>query len=231
MGDENLASKQTGKNRGRKWVKYERTYSNSMWHTGYKRLDDGRWFISYEDDASRLLTGFGVFDEATTEHAIRVLHQAISRYGKPASILTDHGSQFYASAAECKGVGGSEFEKELVRLGIRQILARAMHPQTNGKLARFHGEMQRKLHFFIEASAGKTVHSRGEDSGHVGSPFHTKGETDPVSRFVDWYNNDRPHMSLDRDKRETPAQAFARKMPPNGEAVIDEQTGEEYHGN
>ena len=40
-------------------VRYERTYSNSMWHTDYKLLDDGRWFIAYQDDASRFLTGFG----------------------------------------------------------------------------------------------------------------------------------------------------------------------------
>ena len=174
LRDENLASKQPKKNRRRKWVRFERTYSNSMWHTDYKQLDDGRWFISYEDDASRFLTGFGVFDEATTEHAVQVLHEAIAGYGKPASILTDHGSQFYANASEHKRKGESEFEKELARLDIKHILARVRHPQTNGKLERFHGELQRKLPPFIEASADKTVRSRGGDSGHVGSPFHTR---------------------------------------------------------
>lgn len=43
-----------------------------------------------------------------------------------------------------------------------------------------------------------------------------------------WYNYDRPHMSLGRDGEETPAEAYARKMPPRGEIVVDEQTGEEY---
>ena len=38
-----------------------------------------------------------------------------------------------------------------------------------------------------------------------------------------------PHMSLDRENRETPAQAYERKMPPAGETVIDGQTREEYH--
>lgn len=28
-----------------------------MRHTDYKQLDDGHWFISYEDDASRCVTG------------------------------------------------------------------------------------------------------------------------------------------------------------------------------
>ena len=80
----------------RKWVRYERKHSNSMWHTDYRQLDDGRWLISYEDDASRFITGWGALTEATAEHAVEVLDRAISRYGKPRSILTDRGSQFYA---------------------------------------------------------------------------------------------------------------------------------------
>ena len=44
-----------------------------------------------------------------------------------------------------------------------------------------------------------------------------------------WYNHRRPHMSLGVDGQgETPAQAFARKMLPKGEIVVDEQAGEEY---
>ena len=84
----------------RKWIQYERKYANSMWHTDYKQLDDGRWFVSYLDDASRLITGWGVFDEATAEHAVEVLEEAISAYGKPASILSDRGTQFYATESE-----------------------------------------------------------------------------------------------------------------------------------
>ncbi len=40
---------------------------------------------------------------------------------------------------------------------------------------------------------------------------------------------ERPHMSLDWDNLETSVQAFAKKMPKHGTAVIDEQTGEKYH--
>ena len=38
-----------------------------------------------------------------------------------------------------------------------RIRARVNHPQTNGKLGKFHGELQRKLPRFIGASAGKGV--------------------------------------------------------------------------
>ena len=207
LRDEDLASEQPKKSRRRKWVRYERTHSNSLWHTDYKLLDDGRWFLCYEDDASRFVTGYGMFEHATTENALAVLDEAMRNHGKPASIMTDRGSQFYANASEAKRKGASEYEKRLVELGIRQILAGVRHPQTNGKLEKLHGELQRKLPEFEAIMMRKS---------------------DPVDLFMRWYNYDRPHMSLGRDGEETPAEAFVRKMPPRGEIVVDEQTGEEY---
>ena len=208
---EKMAQKQPKKSRKRKWVRYEREHSNSMWHTDWKQIHTGmhkdRWFLCYEDDASRFVTGYGIFDNATTENALHVLEQAIKDHGKPASIMTDHGSQFYANEKESAKRGKGEFEKKLVELEIRQILAGVNHPQTNGKLERLHGEIQRKLPNF------------------EGIMMRT---SDPMDLFMDWYNNRRPHQSLDFENLETPAQAFARKMPPMGETVIDEQTGEKY---
>ncbi|MDA7943555.1 MAG: hypothetical protein MPJ06_06065 [Nitrosopumilus sp.] len=46
---------------------------------------------------------------------------------------------FYANEVEARRRSASEFEKELVRLSIRHHLCRVNHPQTNGKLERFHG--------------------------------------------------------------------------------------------
>ena len=197
----------------RKWVRYERKHSNSMWHTDYKQLDDGRWLISYEDDASRFITGWGAFGEATAGHAIEVLDRAIAQYGKPKSILTDRGPQFYATESEKKSKGSSEFEKHLEELGIRHILARVAHPQTNGKLERVYGEIQRKLPLFFDVA------------GPPGSacPVNPPAiEADPLTRFMKWYNYDRPHMSLDTDIEETPAMAFERKKPPAGSDAADE---------
>ena len=52
-----MANAEPKKSNKRRWVRYERTYSNSMWHTDYKQLNDGRWFLCYEDDASCFVTG------------------------------------------------------------------------------------------------------------------------------------------------------------------------------
>ena len=96
MRENCLAESNPKKSQRRKWIRYERTYSNSMWHTDYKQLCGGRWLLCYEDDASRFVTGYSIFDHATTENTLAVLEQAIEDHGKSAPILTDRGSQFYA---------------------------------------------------------------------------------------------------------------------------------------
>ncbi len=155
-----------------------------------------------------VVIAYDTFEHATTENALSVLKQAMKNHGKPASIMTDHGSQFYADTVKAKQKGVSDFEKRLVKLGHQQILAGVRHPQTNGKLERFHGEIQRRLLRF-ESTMQRV--------------------SDPIDLFMKWYNMEGPHMSLDWDNSETPVQAFARKMPKSGTRVIDEQTGEEYH--
>lgn len=96
----------------------------------------------------------------------------------------------------------------LVELDIQQILARVKHPQTNGKLERLHGELQRKLHEFEDVAGPPGT----------GCPIRSeKIETDPVARFIRWYNYKRPHESLDWSNLETPSQAFRQKMPPKVE--------------
>ena len=42
--------------------------------------------------------------------------------------MTDHGSQFYANETEARKRGESAYEKKLVELDIRHILARVKAP-------------------------------------------------------------------------------------------------------
>jgi len=177
---------QPNKQKRRKWVRYEREHSMSLWHTDWEPLPDGAgWWIAYLDDASRLVTGYGVFQEATAGNAIQVLEQAIARYGCPKEILTDRGSQFYASEGERREKGVSRFEAFLAEKGIRHVLCGVGHPQTNGKLERFYGVYKQKKHQFKD-----------------------------IAEYVQWQNEVKPHLSLEFENLETPIQAFHRKKPP-----------------
>ena len=144
-----ISKKEPKKSKRCTWIKYEREHSNSLWHTDWKQLDNGEWVICYQDDASRFVTGHGVFEHATTENSLLVLEEAIEKHGKPEAILSDRGVQFYANASKNKK-GISKFEKRLAEIEIKHIVARPRHPQTNGKIERLFGELQRKLPCFEE---------------------------------------------------------------------------------
>ena len=228
LEDAGEVEKAAGFHRRRAWVRWECSHSNMMWHTDFVQLQGGRWLIAYEDDASRFIVAFRVVKEATAANALAVLHEGIARHGRPASVMTDHGSQFFANEAEGRKRGKAAFEAELKRLNIRHVLARIAHPQTNGKIERFHRTVRRHLHEFESESSRTATRSYLPDGQFtVGGPFHrAKGPQDAMSRLVEWYNHERDHMSL--DEGETPAMAYARKMPPKGATVTDDQSGIMY---
>ena len=129
-------------------IRFEAERPNKLWQMdildfwlGKSRL----YTMLLLDDYSRFVVGWGLFNEATMSHAITVIRKAINRYGKPESILTDKGMQFYSWRTM------SRFEKLLESLNIDHIMARAHHPQTLGKIEalnkRIQNELIQKNHF------------------------------------------------------------------------------------
>jgi putative transposase len=160
------------KRKQRKWVRYERDHSMSMWQGDWKELDiDGskKWMIAFIDDSSRLITCYGVFDSPTTENTIAVLTQGFRDYGTPREILTDHGTQFVS--AWDQDLSHHSFKEFLNQHDVKHIVARVKHPQTNGKIERFYGEVERRI----------------KKSGSI-------------DEIVHWHNVIKPHMSLDYDE-------------------------------
>ena len=178
---EGLAKEQPNKSRRRKWVRYERKHSNSLWHSDWFE-HQGRQIILYEDDASRLITGFGEFQNATTENAILTFDSAIERWGNPKQLMTDHGVQFCMDPEK-----EFTFTNYLKSKGVEHILARIKHPQSNGKLERLVFTMKGLMKW--------------------------KGN---LQESVKFYNEKRPHMSLENGHLRTPLQAFHDKL--RGEA-------------
>jgi len=195
MLDEGLSVEQPRKKMRRKWIRYEREYSNSLWHTDWHTIHDSRWqgkqLIAFEDDASRFITGYGVYDEATTVNSSAVLEEAIKKYGRPASILSDNGKQFTSNVKPLDHNKPVDFEKTLMRNHVKHSHTRIRHPQTNGKLEKFWDIFENKI-------------------------IHFKS----VEQFMHWYNHIRVHGALDLDNMETPAGAYHAKKITN-EILID----------
>lgn len=206
-----LAREEYAKKKQRKYVKYERKHSNTLWHTDYTQLSDGRWLIKYVDDSSRYIVGHGIFASATSENATTVFEKACLKYGTPYSVMTDHGSQFYAMETKAKSERGqTHFEKHLKKMGIRHILARIGHPQTNGKSERVFKEYKCKIHHFADVAGPPGT------AAPFGAPAVL--ETDPTARFIRNHNN-KPHGSL---YGQTPAEAYRERMLPEGQSYEDD---------
>ena len=125
------------KQRPRKWVRYELPNPNDLWHTDWTYDPFTQRQLSvYIDDRTRLITSFGLFNRATAENSIVLLKSGILEHGKPKTIMTDHGSQYYANKCN-ETKQNTQFRIALDVLGIKHYIARVNRPQTNGKVERF----------------------------------------------------------------------------------------------
>jgi transposase InsO family protein len=177
-----LAKDEPKKQRRRKWVRYERRYSNSLWHADWFEKQQDQ-IILFQDDASRFITGYGVFGNATSKNTISVLEKAIQQYGAPKQLMTDHGTQFTSLPREsCKDPKLNEFQQFLKGSNIKHIKSRVKHPQSNGKVERVILTIKQLWnHYHCWDAALK------------------------------YYNYERPHSSLENGNLRTPFQAFQDK--------------------
>ena len=136
--------------RRKKWVRYERRHSNSLWHTDFCEIENQQ-LISYIDDASRYIVGYGMFSNATTENALQILNESVSEHGKPKQVMTDHGVQFCSDEEKV-----FRYREELKKLGIKHIMAKIKRPQSNGKEERWFGTFK-KIYFHFNKDLDRAV--------------------------------------------------------------------------
>lgn len=178
---EGFAKHEDSKQKRRKYKCYERKHSNSLWHMDwfqYKR----KWYILYEDDASRFVTGSGEFRSRTSDNAWKVLNKAFKKYGVPKQLHSDNDSTFKANEQEGKKKGECDFQKKVRGAGVHQIFARRHHPQSNGKNEKLNGTI-------------KSLMKKGLN----------------FQNAVKHYNYKKPHWGLTNGKLRTPYQAFLDK--------------------
>jgi transposase InsO family protein len=125
------------------YIRFEREKCNELWQTDFKGdfalLDGSRCFpLTILDDHSR----FSIQIEAkpNTQGVKDNFRQAFFSYGMPDSVLSDNGPQY----SGFKG-GYTTFERWLMDHEILPIHGRIMHPQTQGKIERFHRTMNQEL--------------------------------------------------------------------------------------
>ena len=156
--------------------RFERARPNQLWQTDLfsfllKRQRRRVHLVGYMDDCSRFVVGFGLYASAAGSNVRETFERGIANFGAPEEILTDQGAQYHTWR------GKSAFRKLCERRGIKQVVARAQHPQTLGKIERFWGTLYREL---IEGAIFRDLEEARERIG----------------QFVSYYNFQRTHQGI-----------------------------------
>lgn len=188
----------------RPFIRFERPAPNELWqldYMGHRPLVRGRVHpLTLLDDHSRfgLVLAACANEQETT--VLPLLTAAFARYGLPLAVLCDNGPPWGTS-----GAGGlTALQAWLIRLGIRLIHGRPLHPQTQGKLERWHRTIGRGV-FGPAPLPDLAAAQRAFD------------------RFRDHYNTERPHLALDGAVPASRYQPSPRPFPDRlPEIVYDE---------
>jgi transposase InsO family protein len=178
------------------WRRFQADLPNECWQADVTHwtLAGGRQveILNIIDDHSRLLIASRAFDPTRATDVVETFHQGAATWGFPASMLTDNGAVFTAEYRK----GRCVMENELAALGIVFKHSRPYHPQTCGKVERFHQTL--KKHLAKKRKARSLAQLQGQ-----------------LDRFAEYYNTTRPHRALGR---RTPIEAFAArsKAVPGG---------------
>jgi transposase InsO family protein len=150
------------------------------------------------DDHSRVAVASVARRSFKADDVVACFSRAAARYGLPAQMLSDNAAVFTGIP---RGGGRVALELELASRGISFRHSRPYHPQTCGKVERFHQTLKRWLARQRSASS-------------------LRGLQGQLDCFADYYNTRRPHRALGR---RTPAEAFAArpKAGPTGQPVTD----------
>jgi transposase InsO family protein len=182
------------------FVRFQAQMPNERWQADITHwtLADGTdvEILNVVDDHSRLLVCSQAKTVFKAADVVASFHRAAATHGLPASLLTDNGAVFTAAP---RGGGRCAIELEADRLGIALRHSSPYHPQTCGKVERFHQTLKRYLAKRLKA---RTV---GE--------LQTRLDT-----FGAYYNDVRPHRAIGR---RTPAEAYVArpKATPRGASI------------
>jgi transposase InsO family protein len=162
--------------------RFERAAANELWqidHKGPVEVQRRKVMpLSVLDDHSRYCLAFTPCLQLTMACAWDILWNLFDQVGLPQAVLCDNAFRACGgfTADRCPGLGW--FDARLIRLGIHPAHGRPYHPQTQGKVERFHGSAVRELIDF---------NARRDSLGHF---------SQDCERYRHIYNTLRPHEAL-----------------------------------
>jgi transposase InsO family protein len=120
------------------YTRFAAELPNECWQSDmtHWHLEDGTpvEILTFLDDHSRCVLAIRAYPTVSVENVRRLFAQCCQRFGTPASVLTDNGAIYNATA---RG-GRTGFESDLLAAGVLYKHSRPYHPQTCGKVERWH---------------------------------------------------------------------------------------------
>jgi transposase InsO family protein len=172
------------------FVRFEAVLPNELWQadTTHWRLADGSdvEILNVIDDHSRMLLAADSFRTVKGGDVVRTFLAVAEIHGAPASLLTDNGAVFTGGPRR----GRIRLETELERLGVVAKHSTPNHPQTCGKVERFHQTLKRYLAKQPPAPSLAILQLQ-------------------LDTYRRYYNAERPHRAL---RGSTPMVAFSSRV-------------------
>ena len=168
------------------YTRFEKDACNDMWQADFKgefRTEDGRYCYPLDilDDHSRFAIRIAASD-STANVVIPCFQAAFREFGLPKAVLSDNGAQFAGFRN-----GYTQFEKWLMCLDVVPIHGRIKHPQTQGKIERFHRSMKNeflKHHSFTDVLDANRGLQQWREKYNYERPHEALGMKTPGSVYV-----------------------------------------------
>jgi len=172
------------------YIRFEAAQPNERWQTDITHwtLADGTdtEILHIIDDHSRLCLASVAAPVFKGTDVDRVFRQTAAIWGDPAKLLSDNGAVF---TGRFRGGGRVALEHTLAHRGIQAVHSRPYHPQTCGKVERFHQTVKKWL---ANQPPATTINALQHQ----------------LDTFADYYNTTRPHRALGR---RTPHDAYTAR--------------------
>lgn len=185
-----------GKRPKASYTRFEASPPDELWQSDFTHWPiatvPGAVVVSWLDDRSRSLLHARAFATVTMDDVEAAFLQACAEHGIPARTLTDNGTVYTTRPISATP---GRFERTLALMGVRQSNGRPCHPQTQGKIERYHRALKQWLSARPPASSIDELNEQLAEFRHV-------------------YNEERPHRALGR---RTPGEAYRAK----GKALPD----------